>query len=109
LEHVSTKGNSLSDEERQRSKRPGVWKLPVGLILVFLAVNGLLANDRDIPSVLQYSNETQRISGEATQLLILLLGVGLIGSWLLTRWKNRKQVRKQTDIEATTHPSSDQD
>jgi len=99
----------LGDGRPQKPKVSGEWKLALGLILFFFAVNGLLASNRDIPPVLQYSNDTQRISGEVTQFLILLLGLWLIASWFRTRWKNREQMRKQTEIEAASPPQSDQD
>jgi uncharacterized membrane protein len=61
--------------------KSGIWKLAVGLILIFLAVNSWLAPIRNIPAALQYSNDTQRISGEVTQFLIFLVGIWLIADW----------------------------
>ena len=82
----------MNDERAQKPARSsGVWKLAVGLILVFLQVNSWLTPNRDVPAVLQYSNDTQRLAGTVTQFLIFLLGIGLILSWLRALWLKRKE------------------
>jgi len=81
----------MDDGKPQKPRRTGVWKLVVGLFLVFGYINSLLRSDRDVPAALQYSNETQRIAGNLTQLVIFLIGVGLILEWLVPALLKRKR------------------
>lgn len=81
----------MDDGQPQKPRRNGAWKLAVGLLLVLAYVNSMLTSDHDVPAALQYSNETQRIAGNVTQFLILLLGVGLILAWIIPAWLKRKR------------------
>jgi hypothetical protein len=96
------RGALMDDGQPQKLRRNGVWKLAVGLLLVFASVNNWLTSDRDVPAVLQYSNETQRIAGNVTQFLILLLGVGLILAWVFPAWLKRK--RSNISVAGTESP-----
>jgi hypothetical protein len=76
----------MGDSPRQRPKWIGIWKLIVGLALVFAGTRALLRPARDFPAALQYPNETQRIAGGVTQFVIVLLGAGLILLWIRSVW-----------------------
>ncbi|MGH9606185.1 MAG: hypothetical protein ACRD3N_10870 [Terracidiphilus sp.] len=81
----------MNDERPKKPVKSGAWKLAAGLILVILQVKSWLTPNRDIPAALQYSNDTQRLAGTVTQFLVFLLGIGLILSWLRSRWLKRTQ------------------
>ncbi len=50
-----------------------------------------IAPNPNIPAYLQYSNDTQRFAGIATQGGIFLLGIWLVASWARKIWLQRKQ------------------
>jgi len=75
---------------QQGVKKVRFWPLGLGLLLVFAVVNTWLNFNRDIPAILEYANETQRITGYATQIAILLIGVGLIIFWFRSNWPKSK-------------------
>jgi len=76
---------------RSSIRKAKLWQLGLGLLFVFLPINAWLRSNRDIRVALQYSNETQRIAGYATQFVILLVGVGLILFWLRSVWLKPKE------------------
>jgi uncharacterized membrane protein HdeD (DUF308 family) len=62
---------------KERAKDPG-WRLAVGVLLVFLGIRSLFFPDPNMPPELQYSNLTQKISGEFVQVVICLVGIWLV-------------------------------
>jgi hypothetical protein len=81
----------VEDSGRKRPRWIGIWKLAVGLILVGAYVRALLRPEREYPVALQYANGTQRVAGDVTQFLILLLGVALVFLWARSVWMKPKQ------------------
>jgi len=81
----------LNEERPQKPIKSSAWKLVIGLVLVINQVRVWLTPDRDIPAILQYSNDTQRLAGNATQFLIFLIGIWLIADWLRALWLKPKQ------------------
>jgi uncharacterized membrane protein HdeD (DUF308 family) len=81
----------MSEERHQRPKSPGLWKLVLGLILVVGSIRAWIAANPNIPTYLQYSNDTQRFAGIAAQVVIFLLGTWLIGDWAHRIWQQRRQ------------------
>ena len=67
-----------------------IWKLIVGLALVGICIRALLRPAHAYPAALQYSNETQRIVGDGTQIVILLVGAALILLWIRSMWRKPK-------------------
>jgi uncharacterized membrane protein HdeD (DUF308 family) len=64
-------------QSKKRVKHPG-WRLAFGALLLFLGIKSLFFPDPNMPIELQYSNLTQKVSGDFVQVVLCLVGIWLI-------------------------------
>jgi hypothetical protein len=69
----------MTNEKRseKRAKDP-MWRFAFGVPLAFLGIKSLFLPNPNIPVELQYSNQTQKVSGEFVQAVLTLIGIWLI-------------------------------
>jgi uncharacterized membrane protein HdeD (DUF308 family) len=54
------------------------WRFVLGALLLYAGVTSLFFPDPNMPTELQYSNLTQKVSGDFVQ-----VALGLVGIWLI--------------------------
>jgi uncharacterized membrane protein HdeD (DUF308 family) len=64
-------------QSEKRVKNPW-WRLAIGVLLLYAGVKSLFVQDPNLPAELQYSNLTQRVSGDIVQVVLCLVGIWLI-------------------------------
>lgn len=64
-------------QSKKRVKDPW-WRFAIGALLLFVGIKDLFFPDPNMPIELQYSNLTQKISGDLVQVVLCLVGIWLI-------------------------------
>jgi uncharacterized membrane protein HdeD (DUF308 family) len=74
-------------QSNKRVKDPW-WRFALGVLLLYAGVKSLFIPDPNMPIELQYSNLTQKISGDLFQVVVCLVGIWLIiGGIIILRKK----------------------